>query len=688
MKSTRHVAAAAAATLLFLAAGIAPAPAPADDGKVPPVRSHVDLVPPGRVLLFDLEDPERACSEIAGTDFGRVAKLFVPFWNQLWGGLRAGLAEPIADLEKETGLTYDELVSLAGGGFSFALVDLVPGEEPVFAFSYRGGASRRATVDKFVAMLRRKTPPVRKGEASTYEVAGVRVDLLGSDPTVHGFWLDDNFDLPNAKPLAESMIRTPAAPLSRDPGFQAVRAKIAPGTAPLFYLYVNPRPILAMAAERGTEAERAVLADLSLMDFGPSGIGAGARDGKLEMALHVGASGPSRRGLFALLPAAPVDVAAAAALAPPSAVSFSACELDLAQAWDAFVGNRQGLIAFKKKAEEMGRELSVPEKLRLELTDLDADFDLRDGLLASLGSQWASFSFVPEGGAIPETIVSVAVRDRQKLEAGLARLAGAIGHEIASVPGPGSGAPAISYLRAPLGKLGREPERGVALWAGLLLGLLPTAYAFEGDRLVLGWSPQAVAEYLEWLRQPVGGKKADLRANPAFQAELAKAPGGGKGLSAFGFDDPRLIPAGYELLAKVLKLGEPFVRAAGVDLDLALLPRARALAAELRPGSSYVLAGPDGYTFAGRTTIGSAAVAGVVTAGLVAVTFLGGRSERVEAEARAAAPVFPDAPVIVPVPPPRDPRDDEPVPVPVPPDGGEHREDPEDPGMLLPPDRP
>ncbi len=678
-ESIRFFAAFAALAALLLAL---PAGAPADEGGPalpdlnPPADrflSLAELVPPRTLLLVEAPDVGKAADAIAGTDVGKAAHLFEPFWAELWGGLRAGLAEPLAEMERETGLTLDAILDVAGGGWGFALVSLpeehahrgferMPGaavrvramEErpaPAFAIGFGGGASRRAAIEKALEAIRRTAPPPREGEGEgevrKYERLKIPVEVLGRGPAMHAFWIGDNLYLASTKGLAGDMIgaaygMAPAPPLAREASFQAVKAKVARGGAPLLFVYANPRDGLAGLPDG---PERKQLEDMGILDLGPSGFGLGAAGGRLELAASFGVKAGSAKGPFAALTSSnPVDVLAAARLAPPSATSFYVADQDLATGLDVLfeMDPRQDVFGFGRALAELEQSLGGVK--------------IREDILASLGSSFVSVSFVPEAGAIPESVMTFPVRDRGKLEAALAkgRAAGGLGE----VAGPGGSR--IVYARAPLGRLGdtRFDERAVV--AAVVRAFFPCAGAFDGDRFVLSSSPQAIAEYLEW-RQKGGGPT--LADNAAFRAELAATPGGptGEGLAFFAFEDPRLVPAGYDLATRFLRFLEPLARTVGLRVDTALLPRARALAGELSPGSTYAIAEGDAQTMVMRT---SARTAGFGVGLVGATAFLSGllfvsydASEAppmppwVGGEARAAPVAPPEAVPAEPLPP-------------------------------------
>ncbi len=626
----KAVALVAAAALFLSLAPVAPADdmAGAPPGAASPPLALEDLVPAGTLVLVEAPDPESACAALSGTDLGKLMKLFDPFVQQMWAGLKTGLAEPLAEMERETGLTLDHILAIASGGAAFALVDIEQetvtetyGEEkysytrenPILAFAVRGGKNP-AVLKKAYDSLRAKAPKPEDGAPAGYQVDGVQVDQID---VVHAFWIGDNLYAavanfrsksgPDpAKALVEDMVRAArkaagvAPRLAQDGGFQTVKSKVVRGPAPLVLAFVNGKPIFEKIAKSEGERDAAAMEAFGLLDLGASGLAFGAGpDGRVELALHVGASAESRRGLLAMLPSGSVDVAAAARLAPASAVSFSASEWDLLKAYDALVAaDPTGDLRIKKGLAELEEEVL-------------GGMRLRDDFLANLGSSWTMWSFVPEGGAIPEMIVSVSLRNGRKFRDGLLRVLHAVGLEAADLPN------GIEYIRVPLGKLGDDPFRGnrneMIAAISVVLGFLPGSWVEHEGRLYLGSTPQALGEYLDWRKQ--GGAKT-LADNPAFQAELAKAP---RGVTGFGFEDPRFLPVGYELGSKLLKFVEPLVRAAGVDMDLALLPRGRAVAAEIRPGSSSMVVDAGGYTFSGRLTATSVAVAGGATA-VVAAT--------------------------------------------------------------------
>jgi hypothetical protein len=541
------------AAAAFMAASLAAS------AQQPPAAAQ--LVPAGRTLSYaEVSSFSQAEAALKSTDLGQAWDALHPFVDNLRKGLDAQLAEQKGQFEQEFGVKADDVIALLEGGFSLAVVDTAPagGEPqpvPVVVFP----ASAKATVAQLAEALKQKqgqqAPPLH----------------VMDRPGACCVTLDQNALL-----AANGGAGGPS--LAQDASFQATRGKIFAQGTPVFFAYFD----IGATIERAVKGDpREMIEKLGLAGTKAAGIGLSAEGGRIREALAVLMPGERKGVAKMLMFGKPLELAKLGDRAPADCMSFSAMRLDLRALFDQAVDLAHVL-------DPNGPQDADQEVARmLEGFEQNFGLKLKEDLLDALGDVVTTETMVPEDGLLPEMVFTLDVKDATKLQRAIATLADRAGFQVASVE---RGGRRISYLQAPLGKIGEDPTRGMSqdqMTAQGIMVALMGAWTVDQGRVYFAAMPQAIEERFERM------SKGSLAENEGFKKAIATAPAGTR---SFGWSRTRgTMGVAYHLVLKGLRAVEPMARRAGLAVDTALLPRPQAVAQGFRPSTSAFVADADGF---------------------------------------------------------------------------------------------
>jgi Protein of unknown function (DUF1559) len=235
--------------------------------------------------------------------------------------------------------------------------------------------------------------------------------------------------------------------------------------------------------------------------------------------------------------------------------------------------------------------------------------NLKDDLVASLGDTWCLYNSPGDGGLIFTGLtVTGTIRDRAKLVAANEKLVTFARQFIFMAP---AGAP-VDVLGRPLGRttISEAEFRGQKIFFVNFVGErspVSPAWCITDSQLVVGLFPQTIKAYLQ--RQPAGSAAASA-ASP--KASLAQAPEVAALFSSGGA--PALV--GYQDTANTFRFVYPLaqifadfafseLQQEGVDLDISILPNARAIRPHLKPSTFTLQSTGEGIRLEAHGTLPS-----------------------------------------------------------------------------------
>jgi hypothetical protein len=521
-----------------------------------------DLVPAGRTLSYlEVSDWSQAKAALDATDFGQAFATLRPFFDHLLSGVDEQIGQQKQQFEQQFGAKFDDVLAILRGGFALAAVDTAPngGQPqimPVAVFPAAGKPTIAALVDHLKQQQGQNAPPfylIDRGAS-----LAVTLDQ-------------------NALLTADGAGATGPA-LSADPMFQSIRRRTLGEGQPVIFAYVNVAALVDRSPLGRDPEQRAKLDAAGLGGAKAAGLALAAEGGRIREALAIAAPGEKKGVAKMLSTGQPLDLARLSETIPGDTLWFAALRLDAGSLFDEFFALVEATDGPQARA-----------RLEKDLADFEQEFGMqvRADLLAPLGDLLTVDSSVPDDGLLPEAVFSITVKDAQKVQTALAQLAEKAGFQVASVE---RGGRRISYLQAPLGKLGEDPTRGMtedALGAQAIVSGVLSAWTIDKGRLYFASLPQALEDRFERLA------KGSLAENEAFKQAMAKAPAGAR-MFSWGRTRP-IAGIAYQVALKALRAFEPMVRRAGVAVDTALLPRATTFASPFRPASSAFTADPDGF---------------------------------------------------------------------------------------------
>ncbi|HEX5137053.1 MAG TPA: hypothetical protein VFY93_08785 [Planctomycetota bacterium] len=303
-----------------------------------------------------------------------------------------------------------------------------------------------------------------------------------------------------------------------------------------------------------------------------------------------------RRGLFALASNAP-PTHRFAAMTPQDALAYGGETCDLVALWDGILAIAGGIGAdLRAKLERGVREGGAV-----------LGIDVRNDLLAALGTEWAGYvAWPPGGGLLPDVALFATVRDRARLEKTLDALAAKV-RELR-----GRGATVTSGSTEFRGHVIRFLE--ITDKRGEPRPYAP-AWAFGEDFVVFGLCPQTVKHALMEKEYYVGdsggapgaGPPRGLSGRTDFQRLLAAVPK--STVSATYLDLGRVLTClygtGVPLLQVTQGAANRQLQVVGLRLNFEDLPTADVLARHLSGMVCYTAVEDDCLRFGCVSQIGA-----------------------------------------------------------------------------------
>jgi hypothetical protein len=488
-------------TLLLTAPAVRAAPDPSPELAA--------LVPAETLLLVEGNDLDGAGRFGEGTAIGKLlaepevrqfAKKLAASWQAAYAGNARG---PLAMF----GLTPEDFDGILFRRAGFALVDASIEGQQVDAVLYletRAGGEKVARIVKALRQAAEAFAGVTFAEADVRGRTVVSTVVQGIELCIATQGERVVFTTRRARmdEVLKAIDEGHPAPLRASPRMTRLRERMGAGRNALF-CYVDAPALArivgkAWASEDGEDAAegKRICTALGLdaveaIGFADVPEGAGYRT---EGALLL----KERRGIFSLASGAPPSHRFAR-MTPADAVCYGGETCDLAALWDGIVGLVGAVDGGTRGELEQGeRELGAMLGL-----------DLKQDLLAALGTEWGGYVAWPTaGGFLPDLVLFASVRDRERLARSLDTLAAKAGEMVrgngASVTACKTGfrGTEISFLEVTDRK--GEPRPYAPAWA------------FGEDFVVFGLCPQSVKHAL--MEKPALAARAD------FQQLLAAAP--------------------------------------------------------------------------------------------------------------------------------------------------------------------
>ena len=324
----------------------------------------------------------------------------------------AGGRPSFNDQARETiGLTIDEVWALLQGPLSFSVYDVPMGDPHKLDLVITLGAPDPSKLEKAAAALKdaaKRNASLKEGE---YSRAGVTIREFGDDQlrlyyTVLQKTLIVATQQARMEQIADAAADKAFAGLREDSAFKAARALVAPDHRHFFLAYLNLGQTLKLyRRDLGDSALKAIEA-LGLADI-PSLAMALSYDGPFIRERYALMTSRQDRGLLKILsggtPADPyVD------RVPVNASSYSHAGLNLGEVFGVIEAASKANPEFQQALEEMVGKY-----------EQRVGFKVKEAL-ASVGSNWTSWSATPPGGGLwPDSISAVALNDPAAFESAL-----------------------------------------------------------------------------------------------------------------------------------------------------------------------------------------------------------------------------------------------------------------------------
>jgi hypothetical protein len=509
--------------------------------------------------------------------------------------LRKGLEGARREVEKETGLSLDDIARLPSGQAALAVRSLSRGEPPgpdvVLSIDCPG---RREAALKIAGYLRGLYERASGAPAETWKAGDVEVARgeFGPGLEVHLAVAGDTLLAATARAtMEEILVRRAPQSLAGAERFREARRRAGAREA---FFYVDLAGLARQAERFFGESERKILHALGLQGFtyACGGLTLGP-DRALER-IFLGA-GPERRGLARFLslkgPAPGFDAA------PAGALAFVSLSVDAAELYDTFLE----VLKSAHEAEAARAADAIDEVER------QAGISLKNDLFAAFGPRVWAYSTFPPHGLIPEAVTCFEIRDAERFDKCLQAALRNLSAELGEVSFEGK---SIRYLRFP-----RPPDLPDEARA-----FLSTVYFLrDGDRLYtsggaslpLGFGgANALKRHLRRASAPRLSDAPAIRQGPA-------ANPGGASLLAY-FDLEQAFRAAYDALAPFAFLFRDTLFQ-GSGLELLKLPRGETLGRHLGQTIHLAVVEPGGLRVDTHSAAGIGLMAAVYAASAAAV---------------------------------------------------------------------
>lgn len=216
-------------------------------------------------------------------------------------------------------------------------------------------------------------------------------------------------------------------------------------------------------------------------------------------------------------------------------------------------------------------------------------FSITDDFLPALGDTWAVYDAPAHGGVLlTGTVLAIETRRANDVRDMLGRVLTIATGALATARAEDDDVPALVLKEA---KYGPHTVQ-YALLGGLPAPVAP-AWAFAGDRWVIGLWPQTVAAALRQIEPATRGPS--LLDHPDVQAARAKLP---EQITGFGYVDARgLQHLGYPLMTACQTAMASMAAGPDAAVDLGALPTLPEVLAGTRNSVSVSATEPDGFLY-------------------------------------------------------------------------------------------
>jgi hypothetical protein len=324
----------------------------------------------------------------------------------------AGGRPSFNDQVRETiGLTIDEVWGLLQGPLSFSIYDVPMGDPHKLDLVLTLGAPDPSKLEKAAAALKdaaKRNTALKEGE---YARAGVTIREFGDDQlrlyyTVLQKTLIVTTQQARIEEIADGAADKAFAGLREDAAYKTARARVSPDSRHFFLAYLNLGQTLKLyRRELGDNALKAIEA-LGLADI-PSLAMALSYDGPFIRERYALMTTRQDRGLLKII-AGGTAADPFVSQVPVNASSYSHTGLNLGEVYGVIEAASKANPEFQQALEEMVGKY-----------EQRVGFKVKEAL-ASVGSNWTSWSATPPGGGLwPDSISAVALNDPAAFESAL-----------------------------------------------------------------------------------------------------------------------------------------------------------------------------------------------------------------------------------------------------------------------------
>lgn len=499
-----------------------------------------------------------------------------------------------------TGLTVDEILELLQGPLALALYDVPVNEQHKLDLVLTLGAPDTAKLEKSLGAVKEALKQQGNPKEGEYGRAGTTIHEFGDDSfRLYYAMIQKTLVIATRQERMEEIADGSAdknfAGLREDAPFKAARARVAPENRHFFLLYANlAQTFRQYRRELGDEMLRAFetlgVADISSLAMSMGYDGPHIRERYALMTTR------QDRGLLKLLaggtPADPY-----ATLVPAGAISYSHSGFNLPEVYDTI-----------RQAAKLSPDFERGLQETLGEYEKRAGFQIREAL-ASLGSSWTSWSWMPEGGGIlPDSVTAIALNDPAGFESAIAKAAASGGFPLEETTFRGR---TIRYITFGM----EQMFNGVPAPVPDFFTFSTTiSYLVQDKTLFLATHPMSLKRLL---LRGAGGKS--ILDDPKYASVAGRLPPGDWD-SRLYFDFGRIIVIGYGIIEPLLHLVRDMARDENGELilDLARLPLEETLAELLGVSLTCKRTLDDAILVESRSNTGVSSSSGIGIAAIVA----------------------------------------------------------------------
>ena len=534
-----------------------------------------------------------------------MQRFIAPFKKMLEPYLQQGFER----FQEQIGMTVEQVLAIPSGEVGMALVDIDMRDRQMpaaFIVSVQVG-EHLAKAMQIWKLFQEKT----RTKFSEYQHEGITV--FHADPHITYAIIGDTLLFASKKYLLEEIIASykhqNKEPLLKDsPDIQTIEKLLFPkDEVCAFGLYVNVEQIFARYSEMMPPPAMPILETLGIKDIKALALTSNLVGRDMNTSLLLYAPG-KKRGLHKLYDMEKIDVMGWSTKFPAKTCSLSIGRLEIKK----LLATVEEIIQLIDPEQQM--QLLQKYQQILGMVEEKLGLSLKEDLAEAFGPQVAQASIFPQaGGLFPEGVTVFTVKDRKKAEKCLDSFTKVVGLENKTFVHKGV---QINYWLSPLGKLGENPFKDMgrsrnpmqAISQAFSYGFSGPAFAFSKDELYLANSPHAMIQYIEWRREG----KDSLATNNDFVAASCNSQ---QAFQLIYINLRPMLNKWWNTLRVLLRAFEGYIRAAGVPIETALMPRAETLAKYFGPSVITLTANEHGLLFRSRGTI-DAALIGVGAVGV------------------------------------------------------------------------